>query len=182
MNRRLLINVCVVAALLGAGLVLVLGNGEDDSKAPAASSPTSSLPSGVVKTDLPDLTPATGEPEPDDIRTAPAAPRNVTVLPGPFDDRFTFSDLRFDGSAVSGKVTIISDVSDVRELQVLAGFYSANGTFLGEARFTRHLDEKQGTDDAVPPSEGEPFQIAVPAKFRGQAKSASVGVPVLVNE
>ncbi|MBO9522236.1 MAG: hypothetical protein J7518_11920 [Nocardioidaceae bacterium] len=177
MNRRLLVAVCLVAAVLGGVLVWVL---KDDDPATRDTAPRPH-PTGVVKTDLPGLTPATGEPSLQGIQSAAPDARKVTLLPGPFDDRFKLTGLRFDGTAVTGTMTITSDVSDVLELQVLAGFYDAGGTFLGDARFTHHLDEDTHAD-AGPPSEQESFRIAVPAKFRGQAASAAVGVPVLVNE
>lgn len=89
--------------------------------------------------------------------------------------------MSFDGQRVVGALEVTSDVSDLLELQVLAGFYDASGTLIGRGRFTHHLDEETHHDDG-PPSEHESFTIAVPMRLRGQAVSAAVGVPVLVNE
>jgi hypothetical protein len=106
------------------------------------------------------------------------------MVPGPFDDRFTLAGLRVGHGAVSGRLLITSDVSDVLELQVLAGFYDAGGVFLGSGRATNHLDE--ATEDSAttdgPPSELEEFRIEAPARYAARVVSAAVGVPVLVNE
>ncbi|MBC7441019.1 MAG: hypothetical protein H7311_00585, partial [Ramlibacter sp.] len=88
--------------------------------------------------------------------------------------------LAFDGAAVTGAVLVTSDVSDVLELQVLAGFYDAQGTLLGTDRFVHHLVE-DGTHVGTP-EERETFRIEVPAALAAQAVSVALGVPVLVNE
>jgi hypothetical protein len=90
-------------------------------------------------------------------------------------------NLTFEGTAATGAVRITSDVSDLLELQVLAGFYDDQGTLLGTARFVHHLGS-EGHNHAGPPEEREEFSIPVPADFQARAVSASVGVPVLVNE
>ena len=74
-----------------------------------------------------------------------------------------------------------SDVSDLLELEVVAGFYSSAGDLLGTGRFTFHLDESHSTASGVP-DEAMRFTIKVPASFQGAAVSAAVGIPVLVNE
>lgn len=149
------------------------------SSAPATASET---PSPVVMTSFPDLPAPSGEPDlPGLASAAPDSPRTVGRIPGPFDDRFAYGKVTFDGQRVVGSLDITSDVSDLLELQVLAGFYDASGTLLGTARFTHHLDESTHHDDG-PPSEHETFTIKVPRKLAGTAVSAAVGVPVLVNE
>ena len=76
---------------------------------------------------------------------------------------------------------VTSDVSDLLDLQVLAGFYDHDGALLGTGRFVHHLE--QGHDDqAGTPVEQQAFRIDVPADLRGRAVSAAVTVPVLVNE
>lgn len=170
MNRQI-VAACLFAALLGGGFVLArhadVGAATPD-------------PGSAIQTALPGLTPATGEPVLDGLLTASPEADTVAELAGPFDDRFEFRGLSFDGTTVTGRVVVTSDVSDLLELQVLAGFYSKDGALLGSARFTHHLEEDGS--HVGPPSEVEPFRIVVPKKFRGEAAGAAVGVPVLVNE
>jgi hypothetical protein len=163
-------------ALLAAALLLG-ATSCTDSAGPAAD-PTGSP---TVQTSFPGLAKPTGEPSLDGLTSASPAAGTVAWVKGPFDDRFTTSGLGFDGSAVRGSLTITSDVSDILELQVLAGFFDADGHYLGEARFTHHLVEGEHSH-AGPPSESETFTIRVPKKYAGQARAAAVGVPVLVNE
>lgn len=168
------VSVAAALALAGCG-----GAGNGGS---AASSTPSTTPSPVMVTSFPDLPAATGEPDLPGIATAaPASADTVGHIPGPFDDRFRLGEVSFDGQRVVGALEVTSDVSDLLELQVLAGFYDASGTLIGRGRFTHHLDEETDHDDG-PPSEHESFTIAVPKRLRGQAVSAAVGVPVLVNE
>jgi hypothetical protein len=166
----------VISGAVASSLLLgaTACGGSGDHVHASAASPT-------VQTSFPGLPAPTGEPELAGIVSAAPATGTVAWVDGPFDDRFTTSGLSFDGSAVSGSLLITSDVSDILELQVLAGFYDADGHYLGEARFTHHLDE--GTHaDSGPPSESAAFRIRVPRKFAKRAESAAVGVPVLVNE
>lgn len=155
---------------------------EPEPAGSSAPAPASDVPSPVVMTEFPDLAAPTGEPVLDGIeKAAPGRPGTVGRIPGPFDDRFSYGKVTFDGRQVTGSLDITSDVSDLLELQVLAGFYDASGTLLGTARFTHHLDESAHHDEG-PPSEHETFTIKVPRKLAGKAASAAVGVPVLVNE
>ena len=52
--------------------------------------------------------------------------------------------LRLDAAGVHGSATITSDVSDILELEVVAGFYDDQGRLLGTGRFVHHLDEGTG--------------------------------------
>jgi hypothetical protein len=107
----------------------------------------------------------------------------VVPVPGPFDDRFSTDHLAVAGGAVSGRLRITSDVSDVLELQVLAGFYDDRGQFLGTGRAVFHLDEgADHAEDAGPPSELEEFRILAPSRYADRVAAATIGVPVLVNE
>lgn len=145
--------------------------------------PTALDPAAVVRTTLPDLDPAQGDPELDGLADAAPATRAVGTVPGPFDDRYSFGRLRLEGDAVTGTLRITSDVSDLLELQVLAGFYDARGTLLGTARATHHLDEESAhAAHQGRPSEVERFRILAPRDIAGRVASAAVGVPVLVNE
>ena len=137
-------------------------------------------PSGA-RTQLVGLEPATGEPGLPGLRTAHPAPDAVGRVAGPFDDRFTLGRLVLRHGRVSGVVTVTSDVSDLLELQVLAGFYDADGRLLGTGRFVHH---GAGHDEAAggSPHESEVFAIRVPRRLLPTTVSAAVGVPVLVNE
>jgi hypothetical protein len=141
----------------------------------------SAQPAVAVMTSFPDLTPATGEPVLASLDGLHPDPGAVVQAGGPFDDRFEFGTLAFDGTAVSGTVTITSDVSDLLELQVVAGFYGADGSLLGTGRFVHHAGGDAHAHSG-PPSESEDFEIIVPAGLAQPAVSVGVGVPVLVNE
>lgn len=176
-----------VAALL-LGLLGLLGtatacgaSGEDDDGRGSAA-PVE--PSTVMQTSFPDLPAPTGEPTLAGIDAATPGVGDVVTVPGPFDDRFTLADLDVREGEVTGHLTIVSDVSDVLELQVLAGFYDAGGDFLGTGRATYHLDEatEDGSSTEGPPSELEEFTIKAPSRYAARVASAAVGVPVLVNE
>lgn len=171
---RVLVASCVIAALIGAG-VAWSGRHHDG----ASGRGVSADPQSAIRTDLP-VTAPSGEPKLDGLVSAGPAPGTVVQVAGPFDDRFLLADLAFDGRFVSGVLTVTSDVSDVLELQVLAGFYDRRGAFLGEARYSYHLDEDTHTD-AGPPDESLPFRVRVPRDLGGSV-AAAVGVPVLVNE
>ncbi|GAB2480745.1 hypothetical protein GCM10027030_13490 [Luteococcus sediminum] len=148
-------------------------------------------PAQAIASSLPGLAAPSGDPTVPAMATASPPPGHVVQVHGPFDDRLTLDRLGFDGHQVSGRVTITSDVSELLELQVLAGFHDADGRLLGTARFTHHLggahDHGGGEEEspAAPVSNAQPteeFTIAVPEGLRGRARSATVAVPVLVNE
>jgi hypothetical protein len=100
---------------------------------------------------------------------------------GPFDDRLRMRHLDLAGDVVAGSVDVTSDVSDILELQVLAGFYDRHGSLLGTGRFVHHLVE-DGHQHTGPPEEEVDFRIAAPQRIRDRVAAAAVGVPVLVNE
>jgi hypothetical protein len=167
-----LVAVAAAAFLVAAGLTRVLGH---RAAAREAAAP-------VARTAFAGLSHATGEPTLPSLLALHPAPRTVQQASGPFDDRFTLRDLTFDGARVRGSATVTSDVSDVLELEAVAGFYDREGRLLGTARHVHHLDESSAAVHVGRPSEIERFVIAVPAQWRGRATSAAVGVPVLVNE
>jgi hypothetical protein len=167
--------VAAVAFAAAAGLTRVLtpqASAVDDAAAPAA------------RTTFGGLAHATGEPTLPSLQGLRPVPGPVAQAAGPFDDRFSLRGLSFDGARVRASATVTSDVSDLLELQAVAGFYDRKGRLLGTAQYVHHLDEStQGAhSDAGPPAETERFAIAVPAPWRGVAVSAAVGVSVLVNE
>ena len=126
------------------------------------------------------LTPATGDPELESLVQVHPSPGAIVAAAGPFDDRFVLEDLAFVGGSVSGAVRVTSDVSDVLDLEVLAGFYDADGVLVGTGRFVHHLIEDGARTGQ--PDERQAFTIAVPGDLTGRAVAVSIGVPVLVNE
>lgn len=168
-------NRCVHAlavALAAVGLVAVTACSDqhDPKQAPAA----------AVKTTLPGLVPASGEPTLAGLSQQHPAPGTVATVTGPFDDRFDFADLTLNRSAVSGSIAVTSDVSAILELQIVAGFYDDSGRLLHTGRFVYHSTD-DGQDHGTP-EEREPFSIAIPSQLRGRVASAALGVPALVNE
>jgi hypothetical protein len=166
----------VTVAALGAGATFGLTH-RDERPAPVAAVSVQD----AARVSFPGLAAATGEPELAGLATAATVPGKVTHLVGPFDDRLDLQNLTFDRTAVSGSVHVTSDVSDLLELQVLAGFYDRRGDLLGTARFVHHTGTEAHAHTG-PPKETEDFTIAVPDDLPGEAVAAAVGVPVLVNE
>jgi len=147
----------------------------------------------AARTTFPGLEPAAAEPTLPGLASVAPSAGEVVQAPGPFDDRFLLSDLRFDGTTLFGVATVTSDVSELLELEAVAGFYDDQGRLVGTGRFVHHLgaehghdeagDENDGHDDAAgPPNEVQAFDIPAPPEAQGRAVSAAVGVPVLVNE
>ncbi|TCJ24107.1 hypothetical protein [Nocardioides jejuensis] len=132
----------------------------------------------TVQTSFPGLATPTGEPELPGMTDAHPSRGTVTWVSGPFDTRFDTRGLRFDGSAIRGELDVTSDVSEILDLQVLAGFYDARGAYLGEGRWTLHSED----DNVGRPDESVRFAVRVPSAYAGKAVAATVGVPVLVNE
>ena len=171
------------AAVIGtATLVAAVGIGTATlSQATSKASLETPRPSATVQTSFPGLAPAAGEPDLPGLQAAHPAAGQAIQVGGPFDDRFVLENTAFTGSAATGTIRITSDVSDLLELQILAGFYDEKGALLGTGRFEHHLGE-EGHNHEGPPSETETFSIDVPANLAGKAVSAALGVPVLVNE
>lgn len=178
--RLLLTGGVLLAVVAGGGAGWALASGE-----PATTSSSDLDPMAAARTELPGVTVARGEPRLAALRSAAPQPGTVGTVPGPFDDRLAWQGLRLEDGAVRGALTVTSDVSDLLELQVLAGFYDDRGRFLGTARWTYHLDESEhgtGHDHAGPPQERRELDVRAPARFRDRVAAAAVGVPVLVNE
>jgi len=182
----------VVALLLGVVLVGAIlfrivqhdsvGAAATQREAGAVAAPKAAAPSeAAVKTDLPGIVAPTGEPTLGTLADTHPAPGRVAHARGPFDDRFTLSRLSLDRRHVGGVLTITSDVSDLLELQVLAGFYDRHGRLLGTGRFVHHATGHAHAHVGTP-SLKEPFTVPVPERLRGEVHAAAVGVPVLVNE
>jgi hypothetical protein len=165
----------VVAVAVGAGI----GASAGSASAPADPEPA---PAATAVTSFPDLVVADSD-TPSLASLASADPRAGTVAQasGPFDDRFVLHDLALSDSAVTGSIEVTSDVSEVIELEVIAGFFGADGALLGENSFVLHADGEEHSH-AGPPEEEHEFAVPVPAPLAGKAVSAAVGVPVLVNE
>ncbi|WP_167726451.1 hypothetical protein [Cryobacterium sp. TMT3-29-2] len=174
-SPRLAALVFLVGLVAGlATVALAVVNPAATDAAPVAVTPQASFAG---------LTAATGEPELAGIAQAQPSPGEIVRAAGPFDDRFSLEDLAFDGAAVTGGVLVTSDVSEVLDRQVLAGFYDQQGMLLGSDRFVYHLATTiASSGHAAAPDERVTFRIEVPAPLAGQAASVALGVPVLVNE
>ena len=177
------IRIAVVAGIAAvATTAIAVGLVVGFSNSPATDEGAAGTAASVVTTEFPGLIAPTGDARLLSIaRLAPAA-GTVQLAEGPFDDRFEVSDLAFDGATVSGGILITSDVSEVINLEVVAGFYDSTGTLIGEGRFVLESEHGTAEDAARLPDESVGFQIDVPAAIAGQASSAAIGVPVLVNE
>ncbi|GAB3872163.1 hypothetical protein [Terrabacter terrigena] len=184
MKRSTVITALLVVAVFSAawGVTRLVAGSNTDSGTGSSES-VAAPASAVARVSLPGNVPATGEPQLASLSMLHPRPGSAVQAPGPFDDRFTMTGLRFDGRSVSATATITTDVSDVLEFGALAGFYDTRGVLIGTARFEYHNDESAPRHEhAGPPSELEAVSIAVPKALRGRAVSAAVGVPVLVNE
>ncbi|MDP9890364.1 MULTISPECIES: hypothetical protein [Micrococcaceae] len=173
----------LLAGLLVAALAVVAAVGLQNPAGPTQVSAAESVPmAAAAKTSFPGLAAAT-EDEPDltGLHTTAPIKGQIVQVAGPFDDRFVLKDLAFDGSAAMGTVTVTNDVSDLLELQVLAGFYDEKGALLVTDRIIRDM-RSEGQNHPRSAEEREEFIIRVPPEFQGKAVSAAVGVPVLVNE
>ncbi|MEL4356782.1 MULTISPECIES: hypothetical protein [unclassified Luteococcus] len=179
------VRTALAIAVLGLGLGLSACGSDEE--------PTPPDPSSAVATSLPGLATPTGDPTLASMEGLAPKPGSVVQAKGPFDNRFTLSKLKLADGNLTGAVTVTSDVSELLELQVLAGFHDADGKLLGTARFTHHLDgahdhaaeehDHAASGPATPNYfHTTDFTIAVPKELADKAVSASVGVPVLVNE
>ena len=173
----------IIAIPLAVAAVVIAGSITIGLSTMARTDAAIPLSTDAIQTSLPGLASASGEPELASIRLLHPQPGEIFHAAGPFDDRFVLDGLAFDGTTVRGSLRVTSDVSAVLDLQVIAGFYDAGGAFIGTARFVHHAVDDGPTDPVTgTPVESIPFQATVPAEFAGRAVSASVGVPVLVNE
>ena len=181
--QGLLLGVLLVAILAG-GLVLAASHRQDPSANDASSTTRedrSVVDASGARTRLTGLTPATGEPTLPGLATLDPTPGTVAQAAGPFDDRFGWTRLTLDRTQVTGTLTVTSDVSDLLELQVVAGFYDRAGRLVSTRRFVHHetVHDEAG---AHLPVETERVAISIPKNLRGTVVSAAVGVPILVNE
>lgn len=173
MSKRVVLPVALavlVLAAVGAWLGFRSGSAQGD-------------PQTAARTSFPDVAPVPGPPTLPSLSTLRPAPGTVVEAAGPFDDRFRFHRLVFDGATVSGTAQITSDVSEVLEFEAVAGFYDRHGALVGTARDVYHLDESTSelSHEGLP-DEAQHIRIRVPRDLRGVAVAAAVGVPVLVNE
>jgi hypothetical protein len=173
-----------IAAVVGTGALVLavvavgaVALGDDDTPEPMSATARAE----AMATSVPDLEAPTGDPELPGLASARPEPGIVTEVAGPFDDRFRFEHLRLTTRAVTGGVKVTSDVSELIDLQVVAGFYDADGRLLGQGRYTYHLDEAHEHGESGHDVHQD-FRVAVPRALRDQTASAAVGVTVLVNE
>lgn len=160
----------VVVATVGVWLTYRGGGGGPD-------------PQTAARTSFTDLEPATEAPSLPSLQTVHPGAGTVVEASGPFDDRFQFRHLTIDDDSVTGTIKVTSDVSDILELETVAGFYDRDGQLVGTGRDIYHLDESTiDPSHEGPPDEDHQFSIRIPEPLRGLAVSAAVGVPILVNE
>lgn len=176
-SQRTFILGLLAAGLVAAAVLAVFALAGSAGPGPDATAPSAA----AARTSFPGLAAAGGEPEMASIRAARPRSGQIIQARGPFDDRFVLDSPAFDGSTVSGAVRVTSDVSEVLELQVLAGFYDEQGNLLGTNRFVHHLGDG-GHGHVGAPEEREEFTIQVPDALAHRAVSVTIGVPVLVNE
>ncbi len=157
---------CLVAAGIGAAASLGVASMQSGAPAEARTAAVSALSGRVVPT---------GDPVLPGTRSAKPRPGSVVEVAGPFDDRFSVSHLDLRDGRVTGVLTVTSDVSELIDLQVLAGFYDARGTLLATSTYDKH-------GEGARPDEVVHFAVAAPDGVASRVASASVGVPVLVNE
>ena len=162
---KLLALSCVAVAVVAAGAGAVVPRLVGDDHASPVRKPV-----GVVKTVL-----DTHEDDPVLTGLRAAHPRaGITRVAGPFDDRYRLTGLRFANGRLTGTLTVTSDVSEIVDLQVLAGFYDASGALLRTGTWEKHGEGDSGGTVR----ETVRFDVAAPAG----AVAAALGVPVLVNE
>ncbi|MCX5388059.1 hypothetical protein [Streptomyces sp. NBC_00083] len=131
---------------------------------------------------------------------APAAHRElgkgeVRLDQGPFTDRVKVTGAALGaGSAVTGHLTVTSDVSDLIALEVRAAYYGADGGLLGTGTFRYAEEGHDGHPGGhTPAAEGAGIDFTVrPAAPDGTSTPAGapigtpagvvLSIPVLVNE
>jgi hypothetical protein len=107
-------------------------------------------------------------------------PGTVTVVPGPFDDRFRLSGTSLTGRDVRLHLAVTSDVSELIDLEVTAAFYGADGRLLGTGR-TTYAEGDGSAGKPAAENGGTALVVHLPGTV-GAPVSARVSVPVLVNE
>ncbi len=120
--------------------------------------------------------PDTAAERPADLPEPPAA-GSVELTPSAFTDRVRATDLRLEAGArprVTGRLTSVTDVSEVLLLVVEATFYDRDGKVAGTDTVT--FTEAEAFHD-------EPLRFAIRApRAAAGAIAARVTVPELVNE
>lgn len=144
----------------------------------AAPGPDAAAAAAAVATQSPA---APAPPAPTIGAGAPAG--TVDVQPGPFVDRVRLTELRLAGGAVTGVLDVVSDVSEVINLEVQVDFYDGAGALLGSDRAvfdTAATEEFHTTAGVV----GLPFSAEVtgPRVRESEVNSAVLSIPALVNE
>lgn len=168
------IGATIAALALIAGMAAVgatTGGGEAEA---SPSRPT-------VATEFPGYSPASGEPELAILNDLQPPAGTVARAEGPFDDRFEWLDLQLTPDAVSGSVNITSDVSELLELEVHAGFYDSSGELIGTGTWVLSAEAHEAGHSG-PHEDHQEFEVPVPENIRGRATAAAVGIPILVNE
>ncbi|MEV7180099.1 hypothetical protein [Kitasatospora sp. NPDC093679] len=156
---------------------LALGLLAGCSAAPAADPQPAPVPSVALPAPKQAAAPAA-------VLAAPPAPGEVRVEDGPFTDRVRLTGLRLDGGrAVTGHLTVTSDVSDVLALELRAAFYDAKGALVGTGAFHYQEEEEASGRHDGPHAGREGIDLTVGADhLTGTPAAAVLSLPVLVNE
>lgn len=107
-------------------------------------------------------------------------PGQVIVENGPFTDRVEISELTLSrgSAAVTGRLRVTTDVSDLLLVELRCTFYDERGAVLGTGSFqyseSHEAHEEHGADEQV--------EFRVQLEPQVQVSSAVLSVPVLVNE
>ncbi|PBC70773.1 hypothetical protein BX265_5330 [Streptomyces sp. TLI_235] len=114
----------------------------------------------------------------------PPGPGEVRVEDGPFTDRVRLTGLRLDqANAVTGHLTVTSDVSDVLALELRAAFYDTGGALVGTGTFHYQEEEESSGRHDGPHAGREGIDLTVAADhLTGTPAGAVLSLPVLVNE
>ncbi|MFE2282797.1 hypothetical protein ACFXDJ_01200 [Streptomyces sp. NPDC059443] len=169
------------AAALAAAAVLTLATGCSGSKDTGAGTPAVSV--------SPVAMPAPrSAPSPAASLAQPAAPGEVRVEQGPFNDRVKLTGLALTGKqTVTGRLAITADVSDTLALEVDGAYYDAAGHLVGTGKFEyqEEGEDAKGAEHHDGPRAAGPDGIAftvTPGAFTGTPVSVVLSIPVLVSE
>ncbi|MFF0434792.1 hypothetical protein ACFYU9_21470 [Streptomyces sp. NPDC004327] len=173
----------VLGLLAPAALLALTGCGGPSADAGQDKAPE---PAATAAAPVTFPAPRTAPPAAPTLAPAPAK-GEVRIEQGPFTDRVRLTRLTLPPKpAVTGHLTITSDVSDVLALELRAAFYDATGHLLGTGSF-QYQEEGEaahaGDVHKGPRAVGEGIDFTIPAKnLKGTPASAVISVPVLVNE
>jgi hypothetical protein len=179
-HRRGLVLLLAVAAVVGVALALPMAGRDQPDPRPAALDPASLVP--TIAPVAPDAAVAAQLPP-------TVQPGTAALVAGPFSDAVELGALQLrpgDEATVTGTVRLTADVSTLLVMDLEAAWYDAAGALLGTSRTTlRQPDFTRAYDAGLIDARfgaALPFSVPAPVDVAGRAATATVGVPVLVNE